>query len=480
MTGKTIFITGGTGFVGRALILRLLRDGHSVVATSRDPERGARRLGPDVRVVPSYATTETLHAAAQADAVIHLAGEPIAGRWTAAKKARIRASRVDGTRRLLELLRAAGARPGVFLSASAIGWYGDRDVEVTEAESKGQGFLAAVCAEWEGEVVAAEALGSRVAMLRLGVVLGREGGAAAKLLPLGRLGLSGRLGSGDQPVSWVHLHDAVELFVAALDDDRFEGPFNAVAGHLPQRDLARAVARAAGRSFGLPAPAIAVRLALGEAAEMLLGGAPVRSTRLERLGHKFTYPTVDRALGQIVDPAHEPRVTPATGTPEGVPGQARFLLEQHTRIEAPLEDTFEFFSRAHNLALLTPTWTDFRVLAETDLRTEEGTRISYRLSLGPIPLSWRTVIARWEPGRGFVDMQERGPYSLWWHEHEFRERDGGVDMIDRVHYTPPLGVLGRLANRLFVAPTLKRIFAWRAEAIGLRFGPSSGAATGSV
>ena len=203
---------------------------------------------------------------------------------------------------------------------------------------------------------------------------------------------------------------------------------------------------------------------------MLLGGAPVESTRLDRVGFSFRYPTLAAALAQVVDPSREPDVGRSSAHPPEIPKVPRFLLEQHTRIEASLDETFDFFSKAHNLALLTPTWTDFRVIADPNLKTEEGTRISYRLKLGPFPIRWRTLIARWEPGRRFVDTQERGPYALWWHEHEFVERDGGVDMTDRVHYTPPLGPLGRLANRWVVAPTLKRIFAWRAEAIGLRFG----------
>jgi len=285
-----VLVTGGTGFLGVPLCRALRGAGHTVTVLTRDPgHQGAPAAG-----------WEAVDAAVQdADALVNLAGEPIAGgRWGARRKERIVASRVDSTRTLLRAVAAAGRRPKVLVSASAVGYYGPHDDEpIDESAGQGAGFLAEVCRAWEAEAVAAEALGLRVVRLRIGIALAGDGGALARMLPPFRAFLGGPLGSGRQWMSWIHRDDVTGLVVAALADEAYAGAVNATAPQpVTNRDFSAALGRALARPSWLGAPAMALRLALGEMADMLLTGQRVFPQVAERLGYRFRYPDLDSAL----------------------------------------------------------------------------------------------------------------------------------------------------------------------------------------
>jgi uncharacterized protein (TIGR01777 family) len=234
------------------------------------------------------------------DAVVHLAGESIAaGRWTAAVKERIRRSRVDGTRLLAETLARLERRPRVLVSASAVGYYGDRgDEPLTEESPPGVGFLADVARAWEAAADPARAVGIRVVHPRLGLVLAREGGALPRMALPFRLGLGGVIGSGRQYWSWIALPDAVRVIERALADATLAGPVNAVApAPATNREFTRALGRVLGRPTLLPFPALGVRLLMGEMGRaLLLGSARVLPRRLERAGFRFEHPELEGAL----------------------------------------------------------------------------------------------------------------------------------------------------------------------------------------
>src|SRR5437016_7767334 len=234
-----VAVTGATGFIGRELCAALLRDGHTVVALTRDPRRAQAAL-PGA-LVANWG--DPAAALPPVDGVVNLAGESVAGRWSEDKKRRLRESRIAGTRRLVETIARAPERPTVLVSASAVGYYGDRGEEtLTEASGPGRDFLAQLCQEWEAEAQRASELGLRVARLRLGVVLDRDGGALSQMLILFRLGAGGPLGSGRQWFRWVHRADVVGLFRFALETAEASGPINAVAPHLLRNsEFARAV-----------------------------------------------------------------------------------------------------------------------------------------------------------------------------------------------------------------------------------------------
>ena len=474
-----VFVTGATGFIGRALVLRLLGDGHQVTAWVRSVERARSQLGADASLVPIDGGDAALEAAlSDADAVVNLAGEPIvAGRWTKARKLALLDSRVGLTLRLVDAIQRIAKRPKVLVSGSAIGIYGNRGAAVLdEASPEAKDFLGDLCARWESAALGAEPLGVRVALIRTGVVLGPEGGALEKMLPLFRAGGGGRLGSGRQFMSWIHLRDLVEMFSTALTDARWRGAFNGTAPNpVDNRKFTRELGRALHRPAILPAPAPALRLLLGEAAQVLLEGQRVLPLRALALGFRFRFETVDGALRAIVS-SESTRIEPiSSDTPVPVATSSYLvrrrpthLLRHETRIDAPLEETFSFFSRAENLGLLTPAAMQFRITAGP-AAMRVGAIIDYAIQLGPIPITWRTVIEKWDAGRVFVDSQEKGPYRCWWHEHHFR-RDGATTLMeDRVYFAAPFGPIGRIADRLFIPSQLRRIFAYRAEAIALRF-----------
>jgi hypothetical protein len=237
-----------------------------------------------------------------ADAIVNLAGEPIAdGRWTPLRKERIRESRVSATRTLVDAVVESSSRPSVLVSASAVGFYGSRgDEPLDETSEPGTGFLAGVCQAWEQEAMRAEPLGLRVVRLRIGVVLANDGGALGRMLPLFRVFLGGPLGSGRQWMSWIHRDDVVGLVLAALGSTRLRGAVNATAPQpVTNREFAEALGRALGRPALLRAPALALRLGLGEMADMLLTGQRVFPAAAERGGYRWRFAELGRALRAV-------------------------------------------------------------------------------------------------------------------------------------------------------------------------------------
>jgi uncharacterized protein (TIGR01777 family) len=301
-TPMRVLVSGASGLVGSALCAFLGGGGHEVVRLVRGTPEGddERRWNPGAGEIDA-AQLEGF------DAVVHLAGESIAGgRWTAAKKARIRESRVEGTRLLASALAACERKPAVFVCASAIGFYGDRGDEVLDEDAApGEGFLPDVCTAWEAACAPATEAGIRVANLRLGVVLTPAGGALAKMLPPFKLALGGRLGSGRQWMSWVSLDDTVGAIHHALTSDAVSGPVNVVAPHpATNRDFTRTLGRVLRRWTPFPAPAFALRLLFGEmAGPLLLASTRVAPKRLLDTGYAFLQPdledTLRRVLGRV-------------------------------------------------------------------------------------------------------------------------------------------------------------------------------------
>jgi len=272
-----VTLTGATGFIGRALAGRLAAAGHQVHPFSL---RSAQPL-------------------LACDAVIYLAGEPIAQRWTPEAKRRIRESRVEGTRRLVAGLPSA---PRVFICSSAVGFYGSRGDEVlTEASPPGLGFLADLCVDWERAAGEAGALGMRVVNLRTGMVLGRGGGALQRMLPAFRLGIGGRLGSGRQWMPWIHLDDLLDLVEFALAEAGVSGPLNAVAPEpVTNRQFTSALGRALRRPAFVPVPAFALQALFGEMASVLLASQRVIPRAALDAGFEFRHPALGPALQDIL------------------------------------------------------------------------------------------------------------------------------------------------------------------------------------
>jgi len=289
-----IVVSGGSGFIGTALVRALLARGDDVAVLSRNPAqvREGRGMGWDA----------VNDAVRNADAIVNLAGENVGeGRWSAARKQRMLQSRLDATRKLVEAMRAAPERKRVFVSASAVGYYGMHGDEVLdESAPNGGGFLAEVTRAWEAAAGEGEAL-ARLVVLRFGVVLG-PGGALAKMALPFRFGAGGRVGSGEQWMSWIDRDDAVRMILWALDNEAVHGIYNGTAPEpVTNRDFTRALGAAMHRPSIMPAPAFALRLLFGQMAdEVLLGGQRVMPARAAREGFVFEYPNVQRALAHAL------------------------------------------------------------------------------------------------------------------------------------------------------------------------------------
>jgi uncharacterized protein len=294
-------ITGASGFIGRRLVGRLLALGHEVNYLGRkrsgtlDSRAAFHLWNPD--------EPPPLNSISRLDAIIHLAGEPVAQRWNDEVKQRIYSSRTEGTRKLVSAISELKHKPSVLVSASAVGYYGNRGDEIlTEESTAGDDFLAKVCIDWEREASRAREFGLRVVIIRVSLALGREGGALKSMLTPFRLGLGGRFGSGRQWVPWIHVDDLVRLFVYSAENSNVSGPLNGT-GPQPVRnsEFVQALGRALHRPAILPVPNFVLKLILGEVADSVVNSLRVIPQATERAGFQFTYPELEGALNSLLE-----------------------------------------------------------------------------------------------------------------------------------------------------------------------------------
>ena len=455
---RTVAVTGATGFIGRALTLELSRRGYAVRALTRDPSSVADfPAGVEVRRFDPSDTAPNPAAFEGADAVVHLAGESVGGRWNEQKKERIYDSRVLGSRSVVASLAALSQKPNVLVSASAVGYYGSRgDDTLTENSAPGTDFLARVVVDWERECSRADTLGIRSVQLRTGIVLG-HGGALDKMVAPFRLGVGGPFGSGKQFVPWIHIDDIVALYIFAIEEQSLRGAVNAVApDYATSARFALALGHALDRPAYLPAPGIALRAVLGEFSETILASQLVLPTVAEDASFRWRYPNLEAAMIAVVS-ADSSRSTLVR----------RFSSSQI--VPGLIENIFPFFAEARNLESITPPKLHFE-MRSIPAKMERGAQIAYQLHLRRFPIEWKTLISEWKPPYRFVDVQLHGPYALWRHQHDFKPVDGGVAIHDTVDFVLPLAPLGNAVAERFVMSDVRDIFSFRQEAIEKQLG----------
>jgi uncharacterized protein len=302
-----VLVSGSTGFLGTALIETLERGEHTVVRLARPQTAGSKPTGRSEKAVQWDPVAGLFDAAAAegADVLIHLAGASIAGgRWNASRKKLLRTSRIDATRHLMAALSKLQKPPRVIVAASAVGFYGDRgDEALTETSAPGNDFLATLCREWEAETVRGTEFGARVVSLRFGIILAGHGGALPQMAMSFKFGVGGRIGSGRQWMSWLTLTEAMGIIQFAIANSGLSGPVNAVTPNPAQNsEFTRVLATAMHKPALFPAPAFAIRLALGEMADaLLLSSQRVLPSKLEQYGYKFSQPGLASALGEIFE-----------------------------------------------------------------------------------------------------------------------------------------------------------------------------------
>ncbi len=301
----TVLVTGATGFIGKRVCDALVGKGDEIIGISRNPARAHTALSAAKTVYGWNASTDLLppEATSEVTAVVHLAGETIAGRWNAKKKLRIRDSRILSTRCLVNSLADAQNKPAVLVCASAIGYYGESgDAQLTETSPSGSDFLANVCKEWETEALKAEALGIRVVLVRIGLVLGREGGLLKQVLPPFKMGVGGKLGRGNQWMSWVHVDDVVGIILHVLENPEISGSLNATApAPVRNTEFTKTLGSVLRRPTLFPVPIIALKVMMGEFANFVLLSQQVLPEKTEASGYTFQYQTLEPALRACVE-----------------------------------------------------------------------------------------------------------------------------------------------------------------------------------
>ena len=474
-----ILISGGTGLIGRALTAKLLGQGHLIAVLEHlNPVKNL--LGDGVRPVWGWKNGEHLIEMLEwADVVINLSGKSIdSGRWSAKTKSELINSRILVTQKIADGISKCATPPRLLISASAVGYYGDGgESELREIDPRGSGFLAELCEEWERVALTCQSSLTRVCLLRLGIVLSREGGMLMALSTVLALRTSIFFGSGKQFLSWVHLADVVRMLEKCIDDSRLEGAINSSS---PTPVSSKQFASELGKItkcklvFGLPG--IIPKLMLGGPGGLLTQSQRVLPQKLIEAGYEFIYPTLESALNEEFsgEGVSILKIGPSDidqtllGRIPNI-SKANYQLETRVPLNQPPKTVFPFFSSALNLGSMTPSWVGFEII-EFPKTMEVGARIRYRIRLGFIKINWVTEIIEWNPDRSFTDSQLKGPYRLWIHEHKISPdgEDRSV-MSDRVIYGLPFGIFGRMVHKLFVKRTLLRIFQFRRQVIQFRF-----------
>ncbi|MDA0692836.1 MAG: TIGR01777 family oxidoreductase [Nitrospinae bacterium] len=446
-----ILVTGATGFIGKELVKKLSEKGHEIVVLTRNSESASFHLPVHCKIKTWNPEENALSPSTLkgVEAVINLAGEGIADRrWSATRKRQIMQSRVMSVRRLVDAMKVMDNKPKVFVSASAIGFYGDRgEMLLDETISTGNGFLSEVCQAWENETFKAQELGVRTVTCRVGMVLGHDGGALNKMLPPFKMGLGGRLGNGSQWMSWIHIDDLVNMMIHAVETPALDGIYNAVSPN-PVRndDFTKVLGDVLKCRTIFPVPGFVLKIGLGELSDLLLSSQKVSARKICDSGFTFKYPQLKEALEEVC-------------------GHSCHELQMEQWVPQSIHKTFAFFKEAANLEKLTPDTLRFKVVNQTTQDIQEGTKLDYRLSLHGIPMRWQSEITDWQPNNKFSDIQLKGPYSHWYHTHEFFEKDGGTLVRDKVKYRVPFGTLGDLVAGKWIRNDLETIFKHRHKTI---------------
>lgn len=454
-----ILITGASGFVGTCLIEKLIDSGHQDIRIlTRNIEKFEKECSLPVDVFYWNPKDHYIEVGAleNVDYVIHLAGEGVAdGRWNEDKKGRILSSRVEGTKLLMDEIKKGVTTPRKFISASAIGIYGDRGEEVLDSKSTlGTGFLAEVCKQWESICLNNEIKDMQGICIRTGIVLGRNGGALNKMLPAFKMGVAGKLGAGNQYMSWIHIDDLVGQFIWLLNKESDTSIYNGVSPHpMTNLNFTKILGKVLKRPTLFPVPTFGLKLLLGEMSEILLNGQKVVPTNFINEGFQFQYPNLEDALKEILKYTLKGEI----------------VLTKYQMVNKGTKEVFNFFSNEKNLEKLTPNNLDFKVLRKSTINLEEGTLIDYDLKIHGFPIKWQSKITKFKAEEGFVDEQIKGPYSKWVHTHDFISVKNGTIIKDKIVYKVPFGKIGLLVTGFIIKNDLKNIFNFRRRIINQQF-----------
>lgn len=443
-----VLIAGGTGLVGKEIGKKLAEAAHDIYILTRSPEDAAIQC-PFPQTPLSWDELETHPALPDLDCIINLAGMSLnEKRWNKKIKEDIVSSRIQSTQKLVHLANTRCKKLDCFVSTSAIGIYGDCGDQICDEDSAhSDDFLGTLCQNWEAAV--GGLVKGRKIILRLGIVLSEKGGALEKMVPPIQAGIGGPLSNGKQFMSWIDIDDLVSLFVFAMENP-IHGVFNATSPNpLTNQDFTQTIANHLEVKAALPAPYLALRIAVGEFAKNLVESQRVSSAKIQTKGFQFQYKKLQDSIAK--------RVPKLRGF------ERRLIFEQW--LPQKKEEIFPFFSDVHNLERLTPPDLHFRLLSTSSDKVGEGSEFEYKLKVKGVPIHWTSKIIAWSPSDYFIDNQERGPFSKWYHLHTFSDLAYGTLLADHIDFSIPLGAMGFGATSWIVLPDLHRTFNHRQKTI---------------
>ncbi len=446
---KRVLVTGATGNIGYNVCLAILESEIELFVLSRKKESDFRKeFSLPCKYFQWDRPSKTLPPveSMDVDAVIHLMGEPLDGkRWSEQRKLEIRSSRINSTKNMVTAIENSLKRIKVFITASAIGIYGDREEEsLNESSTIGNNFLANLCQEWEME---ANKSSCRNIQLRFGIVLSNDSTALKKMLPIFENGFGGNLSKGKQWMSWIHIDDVVGIMMKILHDSNLTGKINIVSpSPVRNKEFTKLLADSLKVKAVLPVPKTMLKLLFGEMSTVVLSSQKVLPEKLIKTNYTFKFRNLAEAFESIFywkESRHDR------------------LYEQRQWTPKSVNEVFDFFSNEQNLEELTPPLLNFKVEGKSTEIIQEGTKIHYRLKIRGIPARWTSLITNWQPKTEFADVQLKGPYAKWYHRHLFRPLSGGVLLIDKIVYRLPLANLGGNIMHWFVRSDIETIFNYR-------------------
>jgi uncharacterized protein (TIGR01777 family) len=454
-----VLISGATGLVGSKLLEVLILNGvDDLCVLSRNKNEALKKIPFPVEVFEWNPEENYIEdgALTNVDIVIHLAGENVGdGRWTSDRKKRILVSRINSTNLLISEIKKLSKTPSKFISASAVGIYGeDSNLIFTEDSSLGNDFLANVCKSWEDIVLHHDVEGMQACCLRTGVVLSSNGGALKKMLPAFLAGVAGKLGNGTQYMSWIHIDDLVNQYLYLINNTIKNNIYNACSPlPITNSEFTIALGSVINRPTLFPVPGFVLKTMFGEMSDILLKGQKVLPNNFLNDGFKFKFTNIKDALSDLLSNKNKGEV----------------VLKKYQWINKPVGAVFHFFSDENNLEQITPPYLKFKVEGKDTEIIKNGTHINYNLKVHGIPLKWKSRISTFEEGKTFTDEQLSGPYAKWIHQHDFIPFKNGTLIIDEVVYKLPMGILGKIAAGYFVNRDIQNIFKYRSEIISKQF-----------
>lgn len=454
-----ILISGATGLVGtRLLEVLTLKGFDDIRILTRDKISAKNSIPFPVDFFEWNPDKNFLEIGAleNVDVVIHLAGENVAdGRWNESKKKRIIDSRQLSSELLINEIKKLPRSPKKFISSSAVGIYGDTGDKIITTESPlGTDFLAEVCKTWESTILSHGIDGMNAHCIRTGVVLSANGGALQKMLPAFLAGVAGKLGNGNQYMSWIHIDDLVNQFIFLVENNGSSHVYNGTAPTpLTNYEFTKILGSAIKRPTIFPVPSLALKTLFGEMSDILLKGQRVVPNDFLNEGFNFKFGNLRDALEDIFK----------------FSSKGETVLETYQWINKPVISVFKFFSNENNLEQITPPYLKFKVLGKDTESIRQGTLIFYKLKVHGIPLTWKSKISSFTEDKSFTDEQLSGPYAKWVHQHDFIPYKQGTLIVDKVIYKVPMGILGKLAAGYFVNKDIQNIFKYRSTVIKKEF-----------